>query len=100
MNDCESDWVFIPLNEINEKELTLKDYDIHCTYVSRKIADSDNLTDKQKIDALMFMNVFRFWIIQGNFVRSNIRRVNQMVRRAILQEENPYNLVKFNGEIL
>ena len=100
MTDWENNWVFVPFNGIDEKGLTLKDYDIHCTYVSRRVAESDKISDKQKVDAFMFMNTFRFWIIQGNFVSSNIRRVNHMVRRAILQEENPYNLVKYKGEIL
>lgn len=87
------DWIFVSLEDLTEKELTLKDYDIHTVYVSYKVNNSD-LPLNRKIDAFMFMNVFRSMILDGNFVKSNIRRVNTMVRRVILEEDKPYTLAR------
>ena len=74
------------------KKLTLKDYDIHAHYVINKIHKSD-LSLKEKNDALMMIEAYRFWIVTGNFVSSNIARVNYMVRNLILKEEEPFNRI-------
>lgn len=91
----------VPFNQFDHeanKKLTLKDYDIHAHFVTRMIYESDLPYDK-KMDALMIIDMYRFWITQGNFVSSNIGRVNYMVRSLILKEEKPYNRIILKEKI-
>lgn len=89
------DYITVPFDRFDHeanKNLTLKDYDIHAHFVTRSIHESD-LPYHKKIDALMLIDMYRFWITQGNHVSSNIGRVNYMVRSLILQEKEPFNRI-------
>jgi len=88
-----NNWVFVSLEDLKDEKLTLRDYDIHTVYVSRRLWDSD-LPDKTKLEYFMFMNSFRGMILDGNFVSSNIRRVNHIVRRNIPGEKEPFTVAR------
>lgn len=86
-------WVFVSLDDLDEAELSLRDYDIHTIYVAEKAYESD-LSYMKKIDCAMFITSFRRLIMGGNFVKSNIRRVNYMVRNRILKEDEWFNVAR------
>lgn len=58
-----------------EERLTLKDYDIHTWYLNKKI-EEQNIPLEKQLELYKYENLHRAWILQGNYVKSNINRIN------------------------
>lgn len=58
-----------------EERLTLTDYDIHTWYLNKKI-EEQNIPSEKQLKLYKYENLHRAWILQGNYVKSNINRIN------------------------
>lgn len=59
----------------DSERLTLEDYDIHMWYLNHKMDEMD-ISDEKRLELFRYENLHRAWILQGNYVKSNIRRMN------------------------
>lgn len=57
------------------QHLTLYDYDVHTWYLNSKM-DELKIPEESQFELYKFEDLHRAWILQGNYVKSNINRIN------------------------